>query len=59
MPKFTVTLSAGNAEPIITEPVKANDKHEAMHIVFDLLKLDPRVVDAKVWEVTIEDLTDA
>jgi protein subunit release factor A len=59
MRQFTVTVGADNAPPIITETVNATDPNEAMLIVLDLFKFDDRVMDAKTWNVTINEGTDA
>lgn len=55
MRQFTVTVGTGNAPPIITEAVTADGPNDAMRIVLDLLKHDPRVMDAETWDVTIKE----
>ena len=56
MRRFTVTVGADNAPPIIIETIDASDPNEAMHIVLDQLKFDDRVMDAETWNVTIKEV---
>ena len=59
MATFEVEFGPEGGDAVVFDTVKASGPYEAMTLVLEPFKQDPRVADSKTWHVVVRRVSDA